>query len=77
MACIAARPIVDGIEAEFANSLVVVRLNVQDPAHQPAVQKYRVLGTPTFIFLDSRGQEAWRGIGHLDAQAVRNLMNAP
>ena len=77
MACIAAKPIVDGLETEYAGKLAVVRLNVQDPAHRALVQQYRVLGTPTFLLLDAQGQEVLRSFGSLDVQAVREQVQAP
>ena len=77
MACIAAKPIVDGLETEYAGKLAVVRLNVQDPAHRALVQQYRALGTPTFLLLDAQGQEVLRSFGRLDVQAVREQLAAP
>jgi len=77
MACIAAKPIVDGLEKELEGKLVVLRFDVQDPRHKDIVETYRVRGTPTFVLLDAGGAEVWRSVGSLDAQQVRNLVNTP
>lgn len=77
MACIAAKPIVDGLETEFAGKLVVVRLNVQDSDHQPLVDKYSVRATPTFVLLSANGEEIWRSFVPIDADKIRQLLNIP
>jgi thioredoxin-related protein len=70
MACLAAKPIVDGTEAENTGKLVVLRVDVQDPAGRSLAQEYRTLATPTFIFLDAQGQEMWRSVGRIDPGKV-------
>lgn len=66
----AAKPIVDGIEADYAGRLRVLRLDVQDAAGKELADEYAVLGTPTFIFLDPQGNELWRSVGSIDAARV-------
>jgi thioredoxin-related protein len=70
MGCVAARPIVDGIESDYAGELAVLRVNVQDEAGQALAQEYAVLGTPTFIFFDAQGEELWRSVGSISAEQV-------
>jgi thiol:disulfide interchange protein len=67
---VAAKPIVDGIEAEYSGRLRVLRLDVQDPAGKELGGEYGVLGTPTFIFLDSQGTEQWRSVGSISSEQV-------
>ncbi len=71
MGCIAAKPIVDGLEKDLAGRLVVVRVNVQDDQGIALAGKYGILGTPTFIFFDAQGKEQFRSFGALDAAKVR------
>jgi thioredoxin-related protein len=70
MGCVAAKPIVDGIEAETAGKLRVLRVNVQDSAGEVLAREYAVLGTPTFIFFDAHGPELWRSVGTISAEKV-------
>ena len=70
MGCVAAKPIVDGIEAKYAGKLLVLRVNVQDPAGKQLAGEYSVLGTPTFIYFDAHGPELWRSVGTIDAAQV-------
>jgi thioredoxin-related protein len=67
---VAAKPIVDGIEAEYTGKLVVLHVNVQDSAGKELAHTYTVLGTPTFIFFDAQGQELWRSVGTINPDQV-------
>jgi thioredoxin-related protein len=77
MGCVAAKPIVDGIEAETAGKLLVLRVNVQDSAGKELAREYAVLGTPTFIFLDAQGKELWRSVGMISTEKVAESLSAP
>ena len=72
-ACAAAKPIVDGIEDEFAGQLTVVRVDVQSPAGAAVARDYGAF-TPTFVLFDAQGLELWRMIGSLEADQVRETM---
>jgi thioredoxin-related protein len=65
------KPIVDGLEQELAGRLRVIRLNVQDPVGKALAGELGFRMTPTFIFFDAQGKEAWREVGRLDAARVR------
>ncbi len=70
--CLAARPAVDSLEREMGDRLRVVRLNVASAAGQDlAVQLQVDNRTPSFVLLDSDGNELWRGFGIFDDAAVR------
>jgi thioredoxin-related protein len=72
----AAKPIVDGIEAEHGSALSVIRLNVQEAAAEPLLQKFRFQFTPTFILFDAEGEEVWRSVGAVDAEPIRALLES-
>lgn len=67
----AAKPIVDGIEAEHGNSLKVIRLNVQDSVAQPLLREFGFRFTPTFVLLSAEGEEVWRAVGAVDPVPIR------
>ncbi len=69
----AAKPIVDGLEAEFAGQLNVLRVDVQSAAGKELAWQFGAL-TPTFILFDAQGEELWRMVGSLDAEAVRDSL---
>lgn len=74
MACIAAKPIVDGIEQEHSGRLQVIRLNVQDPVGRALAPELGFRSTPTFIFFDAAGREVWRSVGAIDPAQVRRSL---
>ena len=72
----AAKPIVDGIEAEHHGRLTVIRINVQEPGFRPLLAQYNFQFTPTFILFDGEGRELFRSVGSIDADRVRRSLIA-
>jgi len=70
MACVAARPIVDGIESEYRGQLLVLRVDVQDAAGMALARELTVIATPTFIFFDAQGVVLWRSVGTINPDQV-------
>ena len=70
MACLAAKPIVDGIEDDHQGELVVLRLNVQDRQIRPLLAQYGFQFTPTFILFNAEGKEILRSVGAIDPRQV-------
>ncbi len=46
------------LEQRYQGRVKVIRINIDEPQAQPLLQKYKVIGTPTIILLDRRGQVA-------------------
>jgi hypothetical protein len=61
----AMRPVVDGIERQYADRLRVVRVNIQEPAGAQLSREWDVMFTPTFLLFDERGAEKLRRVGRL------------
>lgn len=74
MACLRAKPIVDGLAAEWGDQVQVVRLNVQEDSAQPLLAQLGFRLTPTFILFDATGQEIWRANGVPDANELKRLL---
>lgn len=66
-----AKPIVDGLEAEWDGDVEVLRLNVQGEGVRPLLQDLNFRYTPTFILFDGSGNEIWRTNGALNPQVVK------
>jgi thiol-disulfide isomerase/thioredoxin len=77
LACMAAKPVVDGLEARNAGKLVVLRLNLQEAAGRKLASRFGAVFTPTFVLLDGAGQILWRGVGALDPAEVEQALGAP
>ncbi|MEJ2486546.1 MAG: thioredoxin family protein [Anaerolineales bacterium] len=66
-----AEPVVNGLQAELAGKLTVLRVDINSPAGREMSAQTGSSATPTFIFYDASGNELWRQIGSLDAEKVR------
>jgi thiol-disulfide isomerase/thioredoxin len=72
--CLAAKPTLDSLEAELANELTVIRLDVASPAGEDLRGTLKLYATPTFILFDAQGNEIWRRVGTLDPGEVREAV---
>jgi len=77
MGCMAAKPIVDGIEREYGERLRVIRVNVQDPAGRALADRHHFEFTPTFVLFDAEGRELLRQVGAVDPATLRRLLASP
>ncbi|MCI0475416.1 MAG: thioredoxin domain-containing protein [Anaerolineales bacterium] len=68
--CQSIKPTVNALEKQYDGKVRIVRLNVDAPEASRYVQKYRVRGTPTFVFFDRHGKVVTSAIGWLDEQRV-------
>ncbi len=68
------KPIVDGIEAQYSEQLVVLRVDVTTPAGRAVGREFGFQYTPTFIFYDTNGRENWRSVGSLDETQIFRSM---
>ena len=50
-------PIVDGIEQKYKRQIDVVYVSVDEPEGKELAREYGVIGTPTFLLLDSEGNQ--------------------
>lgn len=69
------RPIVDGLEAEYAE-VQVVRLDAGESATAAALRALRVRGHPTTVVFDSDGEEVGRVLGPAGEAELRTLVEA-
>ncbi|HSF82884.1 MAG TPA: thioredoxin family protein [Anaerolineales bacterium] len=74
MACLAAKPIVDGIEREYAGQLLVLRVDVQDEVGKALAREQSVIATPTFILFAAGGEILWRSVGTINPDQVADSL---
>jgi thioredoxin-related protein len=70
------KPIVDGIEREFADRLVVLRVNIQEPLGRELKMAYQVEFTPTFVLFDAEGAQIGKFVGAIDPNVVRSAVES-
>ena len=71
LGCVAMKPAVDRVERELRGKLVVRRVDIQTAEGRKIADQFGIELTPTFIFLDTAGNEQWRSVGKLDGARVR------
>ncbi len=65
----------DGLEKELGDKLLIIRINIQSQVGRELAPVYHFEYTPTFIYFNGQGQEAWRVEGDIDPQKVRDSVN--
>jgi hypothetical protein len=70
----AVRPVVDGIERQYADRLRVVRVNIQEPPGAQLSREWGAVFTPTFILFDEHGAEMLRRVGRLTPDDLRPFL---
>lgn len=66
-----AEPIVNGLEKEWAGTVRVVQVNIQNNESRALVDRLDARFTPTFVLFDAAGEEVWRAVGTINADEVR------
>ena len=62
MACLAARPVVDGLEREWTDGRVI-RVDIRSADGGAFASRHGLTLTPSFILFDGAGREAGRWTG--------------
>ena len=76
--CQAIKPTVAQMERDWEGKVKLVRLNVDRPAARDATRRYRVRGTPTFVFISPSGKvidnlAGWPGRARVE-QTLNSLL---
>lgn len=71
-----AEPIVNGLEREWAGSVQVVQVNIQDGANRALIERVDARFTPTFVLFDAGGREVWRSVGAINPDEARAQVEA-
>lgn len=69
------KPIVDGIESQYAGRLTVLHVDVTQPSGRATAREFGFQFTPTFIFFGADGKELWRSVGSLDEDQLKRSLN--
>lgn len=74
--CQRMKPVVASVTSQCDQKGVVVRtLDVSKPENRHLVQRYRLVGVPTFIFLDENAMEAARLVGEQTEQSLKQTIS--
>ena len=67
-------PIVNGIEQQYNNQLALKRINANTGSGPQIMQEYRIMGHPTVLLFNHRGQEVHRLLGPQPADHLQKLV---
>ncbi len=67
-------PIVDGLEQQYAEQLVVKRINANTGDGPTVMRHYKLLGHPTVLIFDEQGQEVERVVGPQSRDTIENAL---
>ncbi len=75
--CERMEPVVTGIAGQcHGNQVRVVQVDVSKPENRHLAEKYRLVGVPTFLFLDIDGEEVARLVGEQTDTALLQALSA-
>lgn len=70
MSCLAAKPVVNGIEEDLEGTARVIRLDIASDRGKQVAGRYGVEAVPTIVVLDGEGEVVHRESGKPDREEV-------
>ena len=72
MACVMSKPIVDGIEKDYAGTVRVLRIDARNADNSAIAAQFGLRMTPTYIIFDQQATEQFANV-QLDGEAIHQL----
>ncbi|MDB5081676.1 MAG: hypothetical protein JWP00_3600 [Chloroflexi bacterium] len=69
------RPVVNGLKQKYSNNVRFADLDYNDRTNRPLVEKYRVVGHPSFLLLDGQGNQTKRWVGIVTAADLESALS--
>ncbi|WP_164929277.1 thioredoxin domain-containing protein [Gloeobacter violaceus] len=63
--CRAMEPTMAALKERWGKQVDIRIVDVDEPENAALVRRYKIFGTATFVLLDGRGKEAYRGSGQI------------
>jgi hypothetical protein len=76
--CLAAKPVVDGLEREFRGKAVIIRANMMSSAGGALARRYGIDVVPSFIVFDAEGHIVFKrnGSAGVPLKELRRALSA-
>jgi len=68
------QPVVDGLEAEFAQKIALIQVNVSTSEGRKIFASYSLLGHPAYLLLNEDGEILWQGVGEQPELLLREAI---
>ena len=70
------QPIVDGLEAEYIESVEFERINASTNEGLALFDAYGLFGHPSYLILDETGEILWQSVGEQTGEFIENSIKA-
>lgn len=78
MGCLAAKPVVDGLEDELGDRVIFLRADLLSALGEQLGARYDVTATPTFLVFDRHGKLVGKGVGRsVPSAELRKTLATP
>lgn len=64
----------NGLQPEFADKIVFINVDFNDPAEKGLIRKYKVTAVPTSIFFDGHGKPVDKKVGQKPPDEYRDTL---
>ena len=72
--CRVMQPVVQQVAASCKELFAVQEINIQEERHQHLLQRFRIMGVPTLVYVDDQGKELVRLTGRHSEQEITNTL---
>ena len=69
------KPIVNGIEEEYSNTLNVYRIDARDVANKSIAAQLGLRMTPTYVVFYQNSHKVFRAVGQINRAAIEPIIN--
>lgn len=76
MACLAAKPVVDGLEDEIGDRARFLRTKLTGGVGEALVARYGITGVPSFLAFDRTGTLVLKKTGKVPTAELRRILTA-
>lgn len=70
------QPIVDGLEAEYLESVEFIRINASTSEGLKTFNAYGLFGHPSYLILDEIGGILWQSVGEQSGEFIENSLQS-
>ena len=70
------RPIVDGLETEYSESVEFIEINASTTEGLEIFNTYSLFGHPSYLIIDDTGKVLWQSVGEQSAEVIQSALEA-
>lgn len=75
MVCLRAKPVVDGLQRQYADSARVLRVDLRSRVGRQIGDRYEVDTVPSVVAFDAKGEAVFRSEGQIPIDRIRTVFD--